>query len=452
MIASGITYGDDIILKRGHTFLHLQRLPAAYTCFGILQVSVVKRCCCRCQFLISASSSRYRCRRHVQSVVQSWSSGAPIVYAPGPGDNAHCIHTPPNAARCFLQSTFLTQTLSISDSTLFRYLQHRFKSQSHPPNFETMVKAPPQAPVADAPASPPAMQDGAGRKPADQGRDGKGEGQQKSATAAHEITRRDVHTASSINAQRQSTKGRGKEPAHAYPTAFSRTKSKEVPKNTPPESRATTSSKPVLVRGPSSKPDMKKKRQPVDKSASPQLPPVENFSFHDILSSIGPDANASIEAIAEICGRSKMSLAAEHNSHRPPHGQLATRGSSPDTAFSPSRLEPVAEASSHRPHTRSMSRSMALATGPAHPGNELLGQPTAATSSVNSHIHTSVSGLGKRESTSSSAAASLLPQVIAWLRGSSSATTNEQSNASGHDAGAINAMHRLLNDSSEARL
>ena len=312
-----------------------------------------------------------------------------------------------------------------------------------------MVKAPPQAPVADAHPSPPAMQDGAGQKPADQGQDGRGGGQQKPATAAQEITRRDVHTASSINnAQRRSNKGGGKEPAPppAHETATRRIKSIEVSKNKPPISQATTSSKPVLVRGPSTKPEMRKKQQPVDRSMSPQLPPVESFSFHDILKSIGPEADASIDAIAEICGRSKMSLSTEHNSHRPPQGQLATTASSPDNLFSPARLEPVAEASPSRPHTRSMSRSLALATGPAHNGDGLPGQPTAATSNVNSHMHTSTSDHSKGDNGS----ALLLPQVLAWLRRSGS-TTNEHSSASGQDAGAVNAMHRLLNDTSEVR-
>lgn len=272
-----------------------------------------------------------------------------------------------------------------------------------------MVKAPPQAPAAKAAASPTAMQDGAGQTTADQGRDGEVSGQQKPTTDAQEISRRHVHTASSINAQRRLPESNAKEQNPGHQPAVRRVKSKEVSKNTPPKFQSTATSKPVLVRGLSTRPDMKKKHQPTDKSTSPKLPPVESFSFQDILASLGPDANASIDAIAEICGRSKMSLAAEHNSHRPPQGQLGTTGSSPDNFFQPARLEPVAETSSNRPHRRSMSKSLALATGAAHNGDGLPGNTTAATSNVTSHTHTSSSGRGGDEGKSTTASTSLLP-------------------------------------------
>ena len=310
-----------------------------------------------------------------------------------------------------------------------------------------MVQTPPQAPVAAA--SPPTMQQPACQTAAHQGHDGEVVGQQKpTSTAVQEIIRRDVHTASSINSQRRLPKRSTKEPVSAHQPAIHRVESKDAPKITPPKSQTPTSSKPVLVRSPSTKPDMKKKHQPTDKSTSPKLPPVESFSFQDILASVGSEVDSSIDAIAEICGRSRMSLAAEHSSHRPPQGQLTTTESSTDSFFLPARLEPVAETSSNRPHTRSMSRSLALATTIAHNGDCLPGSPTAATSNVTSHTHTSTSGHGKGEGTSTSA--SLLPQVLAWLRGSS--TTNEQASASSEDAGALRAMHRLLNDTSEAQL
>lgn len=312
-----------------------------------------------------------------------------------------------------------------------------------------MVKTPPQAPVADAPASPPAMQDGAGQR---QGQDGKVVGQQKPTTAAQEITRRHVHTASSINAQRRLVKSSAKEQTPVHQPATRRTKPEEAVQSTSSKKpQPTSSSKPVLVRGPSAKPAMKKKHQPMDDSTSPKLPPVESFSFQDILASIGPEANASIDAIAEICGRSKMSLAAEHSSHRPPQTQLATTAASPDNSFLPARLEPVAETTSNRPHTRSISRSLALVTGSAHNAVGLSGDPTAAMSKVNSHTHTGTSGHGKGEGAPTTVSASLLPQVLAWLR-SGSTISNEQTSGSGLDAGAVNTMHRLLNDTSEARL
>ena len=362
-----------------------------------------------------------------------------------------CILPPTYRSAFLLPVVPLHQTLSISDSTVLESAAS-LKEPIASHKDITMVKAPPQAPVADAPASPPAMQDGVGQRPAGQGKDGNVVGLQKPTTAAQEITRRDVHTASSINAQRRLAKNSAKEQPPVHQPAIRRIKTEDSSKNTSPKSQTTTRSKPVLVRAPSTKPDMKKRHQPMDRSTSPKLPSVESFSFQDILISIGPEANASIDAIAEICGRSKMSLAAEHSSHRPPQGQLATTESSPDNFFLPARLEPVAETSSFRPHTRSMSRSLALANGSVRNGDGLPSNPTAATSNVTSHTHTSTSSHGKGDGAPSTAAASLLPQVLAWLRRSGSATTNEQAGASGQDVGAVIAMHRLLNETSEAQL
>ena len=377
------------------------------------------------------------------------------MYASSSRDNAP-LHTPRGS------QPHLSQRVSTSGRTFsrnpcpsaiycHRHLQHRFQEPITPRKQTTMVKAPPQPPVADAAASSPTMQDRVGPRTTD-GHDAKiVPGQQKPTIAAQEISRRDVHTASSINAQRRLPKSGAKEQNSAHRPAITRVNGKEAPRDSPPKSQSTTGSKPVLVRGPSTKSDMKKKHQPMNKSTSPKLPPVESFSFQDILSSIGPEANASIDAIAEICGRSKMSLAAEHKSHRPPQGKLVSTGSSPDTFFLPARLEPVAEMSSNRPHTRSMSRSLALTTGSAYSGDGLPSDPTAATSNVTSHTHTSTCRHGKGEG-STSTSASLLPQVLAWLLRSRSTTTNEQPSASDHDAGAISAMHRLLNDTSEAPL
>ena len=52
------------------------------------------------------------------------------------------------------------------------------------------------------------------------------------------------------------------------------------------------------------------------------FPPVSSFSFQEILAAIDPEIRGSIDTIAEICGRSKLSLANEYNSHRPPQGEL----------------------------------------------------------------------------------------------------------------------------------
>ncbi|MCJ1287559.1 hypothetical protein MMC26_006911 [Xylographa opegraphella] len=57
------------------------------------------------------------------------------------------------------------------------------------------------------------------------------------------------------------------------------------------------------------------------RSPSHALPPLSAFSFADILASIDQDVKAEIDSIAEICGRSKLSLANEYGSHLPPHGE-----------------------------------------------------------------------------------------------------------------------------------
>lgn len=69
-----------------------------------------------------------------------------------------------------------------------------------------------------------------------------------------------------------------------------------------------------------------------------ELPPVSDFSIDGILSAIHPDIEETIDAIAEIMGRSRLSLANEYDSHMPPQGEIIAgpRGA----------LLPVEEASS----------------------------------------------------------------------------------------------------------
>lgn len=78
---------------------------------------------------------------------------------------------------------------------------------------------------------------------------------------------------------------------------------------------------PIIVNpGPSSVSDtsMPKRSAP---TSEPPPPDPSSFTFNSLLESIGPDADDSITAIAEICGKSKMSLADEHGSHMPPLGE-----------------------------------------------------------------------------------------------------------------------------------
>ncbi|APA13641.1 hypothetical protein sscle_11g084110 [Sclerotinia sclerotiorum 1980 UF-70] len=51
-----------------------------------------------------------------------------------------------------------------------------------------------------------------------------------------------------------------------------------------------------------------------------KLPPVEAFSFKGIMDDIRHGVSEDLERIAEICARSKYSLANQHEFHHPPHG------------------------------------------------------------------------------------------------------------------------------------
>ena len=48
----------------------------------------------------------------------------------------------------------------------------------------------------------------------------------------------------------------------------------------------------------------------------------ENFSIENILQAIEPNIRSTLDSIAEIYGRSKLSLANEHGSHLPPLGEI----------------------------------------------------------------------------------------------------------------------------------
>jgi hypothetical protein len=69
-----------------------------------------------------------------------------------------------------------------------------------------------------------------------------------------------------------------------------------------------------------------------------ELPPVSDFTIDGILAAIQPDIEGTVDAIAEIMGRSRLSLANEYDSHMPPQGEIR--------ASSRSALLPVEEASS----------------------------------------------------------------------------------------------------------
>ncbi|KAL1799059.1 hypothetical protein ACET3X_003096 [Alternaria dauci] len=57
-----------------------------------------------------------------------------------------------------------------------------------------------------------------------------------------------------------------------------------------------------------------------------QLPSADDFSFSAILRAVDPEIRDAIDAIAEICARSRMSLADEYDSHLPPQGEITSGG------------------------------------------------------------------------------------------------------------------------------
>ncbi|KAJ6022130.1 hypothetical protein N7540_007634 [Penicillium herquei] len=67
------------------------------------------------------------------------------------------------------------------------------------------------------------------------------------------------------------------------------------------------------------------------------LPSDKDFSIENILLAIEPDIRGTLDSIAEICGRSKLSLANEYGSHIAPLGEIRAP---------PTGLGPVEEASS----------------------------------------------------------------------------------------------------------
>ncbi|KAL6722276.1 hypothetical protein ACLMJK_001383 [Lecanora helva] len=272
--------------------------------------------------------------------------------------------------------------------------------------------------------------------------DAKTSASRNDASEAPEITRRDVHTASSINALPRFQKGSTKKPNLAHQAALRRSsvKGKEAIQQSAP------TSKPVLVRAPS-KAEMRKPPQskPRVNTNSPQLPPPESFSIQDILASLGPEADASIDAIAEICGRSKMSLADEHGSHRPPYVQLANPENSPAESVPSMRLEPVAEATSPGPQTRSKTKRLSLANSSLS-GDATASDATAATSNVTTHAPNRHANRREEHNSTDPVSSPLFSQIFSWLRGSS-----HDSEFSDRDHRAARVLRSMLSDAESVR-
>lgn len=260
------------------------------------------------------------------------------------------------------------------------------------------------------------------------------------------------------NVQRQSPPGVAlPESNSAQEAALRRLNGNSSPRGKKFETVATTSSstsQPVLVRtysgssgrvGSSKHNEMEKNRKSKAKNKPCDLPPLECFSFQDILASVDPDIRLSIDAIAEICGRSKLSLADEYGSHRPPHEELTSLQTDLGTVL-PAHLSPVQEYprqnldSDHR-----NSASLALIGSSNQKKNGIQSLPTAATSNVHSASCGEPTAAKPSNVTSSLSEeqSSLLPHLLAWIRRSSASIAGpaEMTPASRDPS---TALHRIL--------
>ena len=107
---------------------------------------------------------------------------------------------------------------------------------------------------------------------------------------------------------------------------------------------STLVTQPVLVRAYS-----EEEEQTRQSSVMPQpprdvpLPPVKDFSIEAILRAIEPDIQSTLDSIAEICGRSRLSLANEYGSHIAPFGEIVAPSSGSVPVEEASAAERVAD-------------------------------------------------------------------------------------------------------------
>ncbi len=223
------------------------------------------------------------------------------------------------------------------------------------------------------------------------------------------------------------------------------------------DSAPSSNSQPVLVRtysaspakvGSSRQAEMEKNRKYKAKTKSYDLPPLESFSFQDILASIDPEIRLSIDAIAEICGRSKLSLADEYGSHRPPQGELTSTQERDLVALLPAHLVSIQISSHQTSDDRRNSASLALVYNSNQRKTGIPSVPTAATSNVNSEIYSESSAPTPSSAVGGSISeeqSSLLPHVLAWIRRSSASfngSSLEIANQANRDPSV--ALHRIL--------
>ncbi|KAL8902474.1 MAG: hypothetical protein Q9207_004672 [Kuettlingeria erythrocarpa] len=225
-----------------------------------------------------------------------------------------------------------------------------------------------------------------------------------------------------------------------------------------PDAATTASTQPVLVREYSPSPPnrsskqsrMRKHRSSGGNRDSSEMPPLESFSFQDILAAIDPEVHGSIDKIAEICGRSKMSLADEYSSHLPPQGDFSLLGLAEQAGIS--RLEPVEETSSILEETaqdpspsRSRAARLSLVGNSNQSHGDLLSAPVTATSAVASSPQLRDVRQGSQGPEGQSA---YVPQFLAWLR-SSRDDPQPSSRTSRRNSGAAIALQRILSGSAD---
>ncbi|KAH8702164.1 hypothetical protein BGW36DRAFT_265490, partial [Talaromyces proteolyticus] len=124
-------------------------------------------------------------------------------------------------------------------------------------------------------------------------------------------------------------------------------------------------SQPVLVRSYSPGVDESQSFRNMPDSVPRQIemPSVDDFNIESILRAIEPDIRSTLDSIAEICGRSRLSLANEYESHIAPFGEIPAPGG----------LVTVEEASLHSERLASLNDNAVVADGESGQYNSTLG-------------------------------------------------------------------------------
>lgn len=236
-----------------------------------------------------------------------------------------------------------------------------------------------------------------------------------------------------------------KERFFAHSAALRRLNGSKPQKPTATDSTSTANTQPVLVHpDPRTEEDwtMRRSRRKSTLVPSTDLPPLSSFSFQDILKEIDQEVTPSLDAIAEIFGRSKLSLADEYGSHLPPQGELsfpATPGQNEILGAIPNpRLEPVEEATPG--HKRRQSLALVGVAGSTTQKSNAV----AATSTTS--VESAAGGPRRETDSEADTQASLLPYVVSWLR-SSHAKREPSSRRSSVDPRASESLQKILGES-----